>query len=414
MLVKSYHREAYERLCHKALLRMGNRVRITGKFMDLLRGKELTIAYVGGSITQGVGANEPWKECYAFQSFLKIREMLKSKLGLTEGQVERIRFLKAGLAGTGSELCSVRYEKDIGRDGKENPDIVIVEFCVNDEEDETGGVFYESLIRRILKQKSQPAVVLLFSVFQNGFNLQRRMLPVGEWYDLPVISIKNGIYSQFGSESEIISCEEFFSDPLHPSNLGHTFMADCICCYFERLLEVFIKENKTNTETKKDKWKNNISELSSIYGNDMENMCLLDRVHSYEDAQIEEGDFAGIDGDLQCAPMDDKPEEIPAFSHNWHFAGCCDDVAGKPFRMKINAQTLAVVLKDSEKKEFGKACVYVDGKLCRIFDPQIVNWTHCHVMLLYDNVPGWHEVEILQQPAEQGKKVTILGFGYVK
>lgn len=399
----------YRELCRKALLRMGNDSRIIHHIGRVLQNEKITVAYIGGSITQGVGAKKPWKDCYAYQSFLGFRNILERKLELTKEQLENICFLKAGLAGTGSELGSVRYEADVERDGKEIPDIVIVEFCVNDEEDETKGVFYESLVRRILGKKNCPAVILLFSVFQDGFNLQKRLFPIGEQYDLPVVSIKDGGYDQFGTEKEIISSDEFYADPLHPSETGHRFMADSLCYYWSRLLENvdpdrFHQINKEESGAQ-------VEEIQPVYGKGMAAMCLLDRKHSYGGAQIEEGDFRDTDWDLQCAPMDDESEEIPAFPYNWHFKGTGSDL--RPFCMNIHASSLVVVLKDSDKEEFGVVHIHVDGKPCRIFDPHVDNWTHCHVLLLYKDCPGFHKVEIFPQPGEKEKKATILGFGYV-
>ena len=74
---------------------------------------------------------------------------------------ENIHYIKAGVGGTPSELGMIRYERDVCRDGAVTPDIVVVEFSVNDEGDETKGVCYESLVRKILAAKNKPAVILL-------------------------------------------------------------------------------------------------------------------------------------------------------------------------------------------------------------------------------------------------------------
>ena len=88
---------------------------------------------------------------------------------------KNIHFVKAGVGGTPSELGIIRYERDILKFGEVKPDIVIVEFAVNDEGDETKGICYESLCLKILSGDNMPAVVLLFSVFVNDWNLQDRL-----------------------------------------------------------------------------------------------------------------------------------------------------------------------------------------------------------------------------------------------
>ena len=62
----------------------------------------------------------------------------------------------------------IRYEKDLTYYGKFIPDVVIVEFAVNDEGDETKGECYDSLVRKIYNSPQKPAVILLFSVFVDG------------------------------------------------------------------------------------------------------------------------------------------------------------------------------------------------------------------------------------------------------
>ena len=130
----------------------------------------------------------------------------------------------------------IRFDRDVLREG-ERPDIVVIEFAVNDEGDETKGVCYESLVRKVLKLPWKPAVVLLFSVFANDWNLQERLRPVGDLYDLPMVSILNAVTPQFSlkcGEGRILSKNQFFYDMFHPNNTGHTIMADCLQYLFER------------------------------------------------------------------------------------------------------------------------------------------------------------------------------------
>lgn len=104
--------------------------------------------------------------------------------------------IKAGVGGTPSELGMIRFDRDVLR-GEEQPDLVVIEFAVNDEGDETKGDCYESLVRKVLNLPWKPAVVLLFSVFANDWNLQERLKPVGYCYDLPMVSIRDAVSPQF-------------------------------------------------------------------------------------------------------------------------------------------------------------------------------------------------------------------------
>ena len=141
---------------------------------------------------------------------------------------DNIHFIKAGVGGTPSQLGVIRYDRDVLRDGTVEPDIVVVEFAVNDADDETRGVSYESLVLKILEAENKPAVILLFSVFKSDWNLQDRLAPIGRYYNLPMVSIKDAVVDQFYYERKgnVISKEDFCR---HLSvNAGHRIMADCL------------------------------------------------------------------------------------------------------------------------------------------------------------------------------------------
>lgn len=167
--------------------------------------------------------------CYAYKSYCGFKDKY--------GTGNNVHFIKAGVGGTPSELGIIRFERDVLRDYIVEPDIVIIEFAVNDEGDETKGVFYESLIRKVLKMHCKPAVILLFSVFADDSNLQERMIPVGEYYNLPMVSIKNAVTEQFykkDGKGRVLTKNQFFYDIYHPSNAGHKIMADCLLYLYKQ------------------------------------------------------------------------------------------------------------------------------------------------------------------------------------
>ena len=94
-----------------------------------------------------------------------------------KGMEENIHYVKAGVGGTPSELGMLRYHRDVCRDGAVEPDIVVVEFAVNDLGDETQGECYDSLVRMILGAKNAPAVILLtvFTVYPLGYLIYRSL-----------------------------------------------------------------------------------------------------------------------------------------------------------------------------------------------------------------------------------------------
>ena len=119
----------YQKMLERSLMNIGNTARFLKAVKKAKNGGDVTVAYIGGSITQGAGATPIHHECYAYKSYRAFAELF--------GKDENVHFIKAGVGGTPSELGMLRFERDVLRDGSMAPDIVVIEFAVNDEGDET-------------------------------------------------------------------------------------------------------------------------------------------------------------------------------------------------------------------------------------------------------------------------------------
>lgn len=397
--------ENYCAMIAKSLMNLGNTYRIRKAIEKAKAGKDVTVAYIGGSITQGAGATPINTECYAYKSYQLFQNRFASG--------NNVKFIKAGVGGTPSELGMLRFDRDVLRDG-EKPDIVIVEFAVNDEGDETKGDCYESLVRKILKLDWNPEVVLLFSVFANDWNLQERLRPVGDLYDLPMVSIRDAVVEQFTrKEGRVLTKNQFFYDMFHPSNIGHTIMADCLQYLFERC--------ELREHARLDAFENGLTEegmllqrlkLEPVIGGSFENVRLMDKKDVYEGAVIETGDFTATDQELQSVEMDDALNLTPEFPYNWMYDGTKTDA--EAFTLRMNCKALVLIFKDSGEVDVGKAEVFVDGAHVLTADPHINNWQHCNAAILFNNEKSEeHTVKIEIAKEDIDKKFTILGFGYV-
>lgn len=387
--------KGYQKMIAKSLLSKGNNKRLKSAMEKAERGDDVTIAYIGGSITQGAGAQPIHTECYAYKSYLHFKNMFGKHGG------ENIHFVKAGVGGTPSQLGMIRYERDILRDGTVEPDIVVVEFAVNDADDETNGVCYESLCLKSLSRANKPAVILLFSVFENDWNLQDRLSPVGKHYNLPMVSVKDAVVEQFRlskEEGNIISKEHYFYDIYHPTNEGHTIMADCLGYLFSEIKKS-ITENDDIT-----------IEKPPLIGNYFADVHLIDRKDNQDVVRIEAGSFSETDKDLQMVEIDENAVPSPQFPYNWLHTALSGDVS---FKMYIKCSSLILVYKDSASSEFGKADIFVDGQHVITADPHENKWNHCHTVILFQ---GRHsrerQIEIKMASGYEEKCFTILGFGY--
>lgn len=386
----------YEKLLEKSLMQQGNNYRLKRVIEKAERGEDTTIAFIGGSITQGAGAIPINDQCYAWKMFRGFCELCG------RGTEENVHFVKAGVGGTSSELGMVRYDRDVCAEGQTAPDLVVVEFAVNDEGDETEGESYDCLVRRILASPQEPAVILLFSVFTNDKNLQERLAKVGKAYDLPMVSIKDCVVEQFyqkPGQGRVISKNQFFYDVYHPGNLGHTVMADALL----HLLRT-AKQAEYSPEPVP------VTDREPAYGDEFTCISLLDRNHSEAADFIDCGDFSERDEDLQAVERNRDLFRTPQFPYNWLHRG-----GDRPFVMDITCSALLIVEKDSASAQAGCAEVYVDGERVRVIDPREVGWVHCNALILFrGREKTKHHVEIRMASGDEEKQFTILGFGYVE
>ena len=306
-----------------------------------------------------------------------------------------MHYIKAGVGGTPSEFGMVRYERDVCRDGEVSPDLVIIEYAVNDEGDETEGVCYESLVLKVLQAANKPAVLLNFAVFMTDWNLQDRLQPIGERYELPMVSVKDAVVPQFVNNN-VITKRQFFYDVYHPTNDGHRIMADCIAHLFRQV----DREEMAKEDISLDK--------EPVYGIQFKDIVRFDRKDAKKYAEVSFEGFEAKDTELQSAEMDMDLFTTPEFPDNW----MKEEGKSGEFSMKITCRNLVAVIKDSGSPSFGKGDFYVDGKFVRTVDPLENGWNHCNARVIIDeSESAEHEVVLKMHPGDEDKKYTILGFG---
>lgn len=310
-----------------------------------------------------------------------------------------MNYIKAGVGGTPSQLALNRYDRDVTRNGTVSPDLVVVEFAVNDLGDETNGYCYESLVHRIWNDPGEPAVILLFSVFANDWNLKERLAPVGWRHELPMVDVLEAVSPQFGAttaQRSVITKRQYFYDTYHPSNAGHRIMKDCLMYLLQRL------DTQPSMAPAKD--------APPYYSFYFSAMQAYDRGNLPFDISVDPGSFTGTDEDLQMVALDNDTYNTAQFPFNWKKTS-----GKKPFQMELVCKSLQMVFKDSASLDFGRIRVTVDGQTVAYYDPREVGWTHCHATILFaKETAGKHHIEICMAPEDEGKTFTILGFGVVR
>lgn len=181
------------------------------------RGEPLSLVTIGGSITEGAAAS---------RAEYRWANRLAAWLGETFPQSE-IRFHNAGIGATGSDLGAHRCARDVLA---HQPDLVVVEFSVNHPDSELAAETMAGLVRQILSQPQQPAVMLLHTMHRNGGNAQEQHGRVGDHYGLPRVSFRDAVWPEI--DAGRLAWEQVEADLVHPNDLGHQlcarFLADAL------------------------------------------------------------------------------------------------------------------------------------------------------------------------------------------
>lgn len=383
--------ENYKALLERSLMSMGNTTRLRRAIEKAANGEDVTIAFIGGSITQGAGAKPIESQSYAYRIYDHFRNTYAE-------DPDKVHLVKVGLGGTSSELGLLRYEKDVLRDGTVTPDILIIEFAVNDAGDETQGICFESLAAKAFHRHNGPAVILLFAVFMNDWNLQDRLSPIGYHYDYPMVSVLNAVTPQFGDTPDhVISKRQYFYDCFHPTNDGHRIMADCVDYLIEQSLAHVSDEVSFPEESCLGRM---YEKTVTVYPNTLS---------EYAGITVDFGDFTENDKDLQQAEKDLNHNGTPFFDGSWSRA--CE--SQEPFTVTMNCTSLFFIFKDTGDPAFGPCDVVVDGEVRYEYNPLAIGWNHCKAMIgMPYGKGGMHTVSVV--PKSPDKRFSIIAFAFTK
>lgn len=382
---KAKDEEWYLQVLERARLSMGSNQRLKRVIERAGAGEEITIAAIGGSITEGAGAGR-YKECWA----VRTAERFGSVYGVDGGK--NVKLVNAGVGGTPSTFGLMRYQRDVVErvtDPDGLPDIVIIEFSVNDWGEPTGHKCFEALVRTALAQPNEPAVILLFAVFRNGWNLQDELKKIGETYDLMMVSIRDGAFPEVGKHW---TEKEFFYDEYHPTSLGHVIMADCI-------LTAIDAANRAET-SEKDADPN----AGPVFGTEYAGLRTIYAGRETEGVTVERGGFAHDDKSSYA----NTPVGRVCGENFFHNAGD----SAEPLKITATFSKLLVAWRAVSGSDYGRAQVLVDGKVTATLFGGEGKWGQSEVVLAFSGKEAAeHTVEIRMAEGSENKKFTITCLG---
>lgn len=333
-------------------------------------GESLVIGFLGGSITQGSLSSTP-KNCYAYLVYEWWKKSFPNAA---------FSFVNGGIGGTTSHYGGARAWKDVLC---YRPDIVTVDFSVNDDANEFFEETYEGTLRRLLAAPSAPAVVVLNNVFYDtGKNAQDYHNRIADHYGIPHVSIKDTVYPDV--ESGKIVRADITPDNLHPNDKGHRLVADEICKLLDSIKAEVEEETIAgeNIEGKSTKTEALVLLPAPLTENAYEHSRLI---------QIQDNE-AILDGFL-VDPIE-KKGMLDIFKNGWTAAHTNDKIS-----FEIECSCLAVQYRKSVQQPVPKAKAVIDGdeEHAVILDGNFTeDWGDCLYLepLLHHAEKKVHRIEI--------------------
>ena len=308
------------------ILNEGNKSRLIAAMEKAKRGEQVTVGYLGGSITQGSLSSTP-ETCYAYLSWL----WWKKNFPNTE-----FTYVNAGIGGTTSHFGGARVEEDLLY---ARPDVVFVEFSVNDDNEAHFQETYEGLIRHILSASWQPAVILLHNIFyDDGRSAKEIHSEVGRHYDLPSISFGDVLWPMI--QKGELQVEKITPDNLHPNDQGHKMLADMVSSFLDKVKQESA-QGKAASET----------QVQTA-------MPEAITVNRYENAKR----FRNKDISPVCMKGFVADEEEQKVITDTFKKGWMATEQGADITFKVTASCIALQYRKTIQHPAPKAIVYLDGK----------------------------------------------------
>lgn len=144
--------------------------------------------------------------------------------------------IKAAIGGTGAGYGWKRLGRDVI---SKNPDIVFIEFAVNDSNNPTAAQDMESLVRNLNELENRPVIIFVYTTVMdfdtNTFAISEHER-VAKAYGIPTISIHDNILTKYNSDAKFKAdwdSKAYLPDGTHPNSGG----ADLYGAYVNALLE---------------------------------------------------------------------------------------------------------------------------------------------------------------------------------
>lgn len=219
---------------------MENHCRIPNVIEKIFAASHSAVAYIGGSLTVGVGASDvsrtSWRVLFVEYLYKKYHPTYHCQVSQVMGAVGACESY-VGVFTLGRNVLPA------------SPDLAFVEFCVNDRGAPDKDLVVkgmEGIIRQLVSSKNRCEVVLMGMGDRNGSIDHALHREIADHYDLPFIDVQGEIFKKLEERGEAwdsIALEFVDGDPYHLNDYGNQLVFESMRDCFEEQVVLF-KEGK--------------------------------------------------------------------------------------------------------------------------------------------------------------------------
>lgn len=352
-----------------SVLSSGNPARIKNVLRKAKSGKKVTVAFIGGSITEGTGATKD--DCYA----VLVAKWFEKTFNNT-----KVEYVNAGIGTAGSLFGVHRVDYDVI---SRNPDIVFVDFAVNDKgkNPDLENATFDALIQKLYNSPSKPAVVSVAMATETTWNSEKNENLICRNYGIPMLSFSKYIHTVILSGKYL--WKDVFIDEVHPNKAGHKMISELVIYYLEKTLGEIDKKDSFAPQT-----------IDKPYIEESARYLSAKRLNPIEIKLLSNNGFSAVNS---------------VFQKTDGFFESKTQNAEISFSVKTKTLTLFY---GKLPGVGGRFEIYIDGnkiKECACATSDTWEYINSEIIASYDKVDN-HTVTI-KTVSENGKRVLISGIG---
>lgn len=198
------------------------------RLQNILKQDTIHLSYLGGSVTEGFPYSEYIKHPFPDLVAEMLAKTMPAKI-----------FHSHNYAGCGEKSSHALLASDFLLPECDNH-IIFLEYALTDDICKESVMIFESLLRKLVRRKEKPAIIVLILPARKEFLIGKYMKEICTHYSIPCIDFPERL--QLDIQDGALLPGEYWFDETHPNQQGHQWIAEQIS---HALTECIHKERST-------------------------------------------------------------------------------------------------------------------------------------------------------------------------